>query len=311
MHILIVYQYYLRKDKAGGSRWNEFAKYWAEAGCKVTVLAGMFHYGTGKKSPEHKGKYIVTEFDEPDVVVKCCHVSEAYYKGFLGRIWAYFSFTVSSTIAGLPIRKPDVIICSSPSLTVGLTGWALSKLKRVPMIFEVRDLWPESPIESGALTNKWMIKLGYWLERFSYCNAAWINVLTPAFEEVLVTRKGVSREKMSMIPNAADLDIIKPGPRDNWVREKYNLEDKFVVAYVGAHGPGNALMQLIEAAKILKKRDKQVQLMLVGNGVEKPKLIKEAKARGLDNVTFVAQVPKTQISDYINASDVCTAVLKK
>lgn len=311
MHILIVHQYYLRKDDGSGSRWNQFAKYWAEAGCKVTVLAGMFHYGTGKKSPEYKGKYIVTEFDEPDVVVKRCHVSESYNKSFVGRIWGYFSFTVSSTIAGLPIRKPDVIICSSPSLTVGLTGWILSRLKRIPMVFEVRDLWPESAIETGVLTNKWMIKLGYWLERFSYCKAAWINVLTPAFEEVLVTRKGVLREKVSMIPNAADLDIIKPGPRDNWVRGKYNLEDKFVVTYVGAHGLANALMQLIEAAKILKKRDKQVQIMLVGYGMEKPKLIEEAKARGLDNVTFVDPVPKAQIGDYINASDVCTAVLKK
>jgi len=311
MHILIVHQYYLHKKGAGGSRWNEFAKYWAKAGHNITVLAGMLEIVTAKKFPEYKGRFVLTESDGPNIVVKRCHVSEAYNKSFIGRAWGYFSFTFSSTLAGLFVKKPDVIICSSPPLTVGFTGWVLSKLKRVPMVFEVRDLWPESAIDTGVLTNKWMIKLGYWLERFSYEHSVWINVLTPAFEKALIQKKGIRPDKISVIPNGADLDIIRPGPRDNWVREKYNLKDKFVVTYVGAHGLANALMQLIEAAKILKKTDPQVQVVLVGDGMEKPKLLEAVKKFDLDNVTLIDAVPKSQISDYLNASDVCTAVLKK
>ena len=311
MHILIVHQYYLHKEEAGGSRWNQFAKFWSQAGHKVTVLAGMLHYVTGKKNPEYKGKFIVTEQDGQNVVVKRCHVSEAYNKSFIGRAWAYCSFVFSSIIAGLFVKKPNVIICSSPALTVCITGWVLSKLKRIPMIFEVRDLWPESAIDTGVLTNKWLIKFGYWLERFAYRNSSWINVLTPAFEEALIQKKGISTDKISMIPNSADLDLIKPGPLNNWVREKYNLQDKFVVTYVGAHGVANALMQLVEAAKILKETDEQVQIMLVGMGMEKSKLIKAVKEYDLDNVTFIDPVPKSQINDYLNASDICTAVLKK
>ncbi len=311
MHILIVHQYYLHKDDAGGSRWNQFAKFWASKGHQITVLSGMVHYATGKKHPEYKGKFIVNEREAPNITVKRCHVSEAYNKSFIGRAWAYFSFTVSSTLAGLFVGNPDVIICTSPPLTVGMTGAVLAKIKRIPLVFEVRDLWPESAIDTGVLANRWIIKLSYWMERVSYRSASWINVLTPAFEEALIRRKGVSKEKISMIPNAADLDIIKPGPRDNWVRQKHNLGDKFVVIYVGAHGVANALMQLIDAGKILTERAPDVQIMLVGDGMEKQKLQEMARLSNLNNMTFVDSVPKHQISDYINASDVCTAVLKK
>jgi glycosyltransferase involved in cell wall biosynthesis len=309
MHILVVHQYFLGKNDAGGSRWNQFAKYWAQAGHKITVLTGTVHYATGRKQPEYKGRFIVRERQGNNVEVLRCHVSDSYNKSQLGRMWGYVSFLLSSTVAGIFVKKPDIIICTSPPLTVGLTGAILSKIKRVPMVFEVRDLWPESVVDLGVIRNKWVIKLMYWIQRVSYNSAKWINVLTPAFEEFLVKANQVPREKISMIPNAADLDIIKPGPRDNWVREKYNLGNKFVVTYIGAHGRANCLMQLLEAAKLLKEHP-EIVIMLVGDGMEKSALIAEAKTNGLDNITFADAVPKSQIGDYINASDVCTAVLK-
>jgi len=310
MNILIVHQYYLHKDDAGGSRWNQFAKYWATRGHTINVLTGMVHYATGEKHPQYKRKFIVTEHDHPGVTVKRCHVSETYNRSFIGRAWAYLSFALSSTIAALTVERPNVIICTSPPLTVGLTGAILSKLKPVPMVFEVRDLWPESAIDTGVLTNRWLIKSAYWLERLSYNTADGIVVLTPAFQEVLVQRKGIDSEKITMIPNAADLDLIKPGPIDNWVRRQHKLADKFVVTYVGAHGRANALIQLMRAAVILKEKDNDIHIMLVGDGMEKPSLVKTARAWKLDNVTFVDPVPKSRIGDYINASNVCTAVLK-
>lgn len=312
MHILLVHQYFLGKKDAGGSRWNQFAKYWADRGHKVTVLAGTVHYASGKKPPEYKGKFIVHEKERDNVDVLRCHVSESYNKSFLGRFWAYISFAFSTLWAGLfQTDECDVIICTSPPLTVGLTGWILSKLKRKPMVFEVRDLWPESAIDTGVLTNKWLIKLSYWLEKTSYKSACWVNVLTPAFETALTSRKNVRPSRISMIPNGADLDIIKPGPRDNWVRKEHGLDDCFVVTYVGAHGKANCLMQLLKAARILKQTEPEVRLMLVGDGMEKPMLIEIARKWQLDNVVFANSVPKDVIADYLNASDACTAVLKK
>lgn len=312
MHILVVHQYFLGKDEAGGSRWNQFAKYWAQAGHKVTILAGTVHYTTGEKQAKYKGRFIIREREGLNIEVLRCYVSESYNKSFVGRFWAYLSFTFSTILAGLfCVGKPDVIICTSPPLTVGLTGWILSRLKRIPMVFEVRDLWPESAIDTGVLTNKWLIKMSYWLERLSYKSASWINVLTPAFEKALIAKKQLRADRISMIPNGADLDIFQPGDRNNWVREKHGLGDKFVVIYVGAHGRANALRQLIDSAKLLKDKDSQVQIMLVGNGMEKAALIEAATAAELNNLTFVDSVAKFQIVDYVNASDVCTAVLKK
>lgn len=311
MHILVVHQYFLGKNDAGGSRWNQFAKYWAQAGHKVTVLAGTVHYATGRKTPEYKGKFIVRERVMDNLDVLWCHVSESYNKSFVGRFWAYISFAFSTILVGLFCTgKCDVIICTSPPLTVGLTGWVLSKLKRIPMVFEVRDLWPESAIDTGVLTNKWLIKMGYWLERKSYKSASWINVLTPAFERALIEKKGVRPDRISMIPNGADLDVFKPGHRNNRVREKYRLGGKFIVTYVGAHGVANHLIQILETAKLFKE-DSDIAFMLVGDGMEKPMLKEKAAEWGLNNVLFVDSVPKDVIVDYIAASDVCTAVLKK
>jgi len=310
--ILIVHQYFLGKEDAGGSRWNQFSKYFAQVGHEVTIVAGMVHYSTGKKAPRYKGKYIVREEEMPGVTVYRCHVSESYNKSFVGRAWAYFSFAVSSTIAGwLKAPRPDVIIATSPPLTVATTMIWLARLRRKPAVFEVRDLWPESAIDTGVLAPGRLAKMLYKLEAKAYRKAKWINVLTPAFEEVLVDRKNVSRDKISMIPNGADLDIMVPGPRDNHIREKLGLEGKFVVSYFGAHGQANKVGQLLDVAEKLQSDHPDVRIMLVGDGMEKPGVVQDAKSRNLDNVIFVDSVPKDHVCDYINASDVCTAVLMR
>lgn len=312
MHILIVHQYYLGKKDAGGSRWNQFAKFWSEKGHKITVLAGNVHYACGKKEEKYKGRFITREQEAENIEILRCNVSESYNKSFLGRFWAYISFAFSTIWAGLfNVCNYDVIICTSPPLTVGLTGWVLSRLKRKPMVFEVRDLWPESAIDTGVLTNKWLIKLSYWLEKKSYRSSTLINVLTPAFKENLINFKNINPDKICFIPNGADLDIFKPGPINNWVRKKHNLGDSFVVTYVGAHGRANCLIQLLEAAKLFKEKDPDVRIMLVGDGMEKSMLKEKAREWNLSNVIFVDSVPKGVIVDYVAASNVCTAVLKK
>lgn len=312
MRILIIHQYFLGAGDAGGSRFNQFARYWSEAGHDVTVLAGTVHYATGKKAPAYKGHFLVRETAPGGVRVVRCHVSEQYNVSFLGRAWAYVSFTLSSLWAGLTaVPRPDVIVATSPPLTVGMTALALRVLTGVPYVFEVRDLWPESAIDAGVLTNPVMKAVGYAMEWLAYCGASRVNVLTPAFEEALVTRKGVSRKRISMIPNGADLDIMRPGPKDNEVRRRLGLEGKFVVSYFGAHGCANRVGQLLDVAEDLQRSHPDVCIMLVGDGMEKPMLVDDAKRRGLDNVVFVDAVPKDQVSDYVNASDACTAVLMK
>ena len=240
MKILILHQYFLEKNDPGGSRYNQFVKYWEEMGHEITVVAGTVHYATGNKEEKYKGKWVVKESYSDNVSVFRTYVSDSYNKSFMGRLSGYFSFTFSSLWAILfHIKRHDVIIVTSPPLFVGITGILSKFIKRMPLVFEIRDLWPESAIDTGVLTNNFLIKMAYFVERISYRFADKINVLTPAFKLALIDKKNIISEKIIFIPNGADLDIFAPGEKNNWVREKYNLQDKFVITYMGAHGLAN------------------------------------------------------------------------
>ncbi len=310
MNILIIHQYFLEKQGAGGSRFNQFAKYWADKGHKITIIAGTVDYATGRKNKKYKGKLFTKEKIDKNITVFRCYVSEAYNKNFLGRLWAYFSFTISSTYAGLFLtKKQDILVATSPPLFVAIPAYIISKLKKISLIFEIRDLWPKFAIDTGVIKNNTLIKLSLYLEKWIYKKADLINVLTPAFKEYLISKKNVPREKIIYIPNAADLDLMKPGTKNNWVRKKYNWENKFVILYVGAHGVANDLWQIIDVAETIRS-DKNILFALVGDGMEKPKLKKEVQNRNLKNIQFIDPVPKKEIVDFINASDICTAILK-
>src|SRR5690606_35830388 len=221
MNILLLHQYFLEENDPGGSRWNEITKMWADDGHSITVIGGMMHANGNEKRPEYKGKYFVRK-QQGKVSVIRCHVSESYNSGFMGRLWGYFSFMFSSLWAGLFMAKGkfDVIIVTSPPLFVGFSGYIISLFKRVPFVFEIRDLWPESAIDTGVLKNKSIIKLAYWFENFIYKKAKLINVLTPAFYKTLLEKKNVSEEKLIMIPNASDFSLSEE-LLHNFDREKF------------------------------------------------------------------------------------------
>jgi glycosyltransferase involved in cell wall biosynthesis len=316
MKILLVHQYFLEKDDGGGSRFNEMTRQWEEKGHHITVLAGMVHYSTGKKQERYKGKFIFKDQYSKNTTVLRCHVSEAYNVNFLGRLWAYFSFVFSSIYAGLfrAKGKYDVIVVTSPPLFVGITAYLLSRLKRMPLVFEVRDLWPESAIDTGVLKNKTIIKLAYWFEAFIYRKAQLINVLTPAFRDKLVNEKGVPADKVIFIPNAADFSISDKILDSDFDRETFRkengLDGKTVITYVGAHGVANHLIQVVDTAEIMQGKN-NVLFQLIGSGMQKDMLKEEVAKRKLNNVKFVDPVPKTEVFKYILASDYGTSVLKK
>ncbi len=313
MNILLIHQYFLEEDDPGGSRWNEFTRVWTAQGHTITVLAGMMHYNGKEKRPEYKGKYFVKK-QQGSVNVLRCHVSEAYNKHFIGRLWGYFSFMFSSLYAGLfkAKGKYDVVIVTSPPLFVGVSGYLVSRLRRMPFVFEVRDLWPESAIDTGVLTNKLIIKLAYWVEGFIYKRAKLINVLTPAFYNTLRDRKHIPENKLIQISNASDFSLSEELLRTLDVpafRRQHDLDGHFVITYVGAHGVANYLEQLLDAGEALK--DTNVLFLLIGQGMEKDKLVKMAAERNSTNVRFLDSVPKAEVFRYILASEMGASVLKR
>lgn len=313
MKILLLHQYFLEEDDPGGSRWNEITKMWADKGHSITVLAGMMHANGVEKRPEYKKKFFVKK-KQGDVNVIRCHVSESYNKNFIGRLWGYFSFMFSSLWGGLFKTKGkfDVVIVTSPPLFVGFSGYLISRWKRIPLVFEIRDLWPESAIDTGVLSNKLVIKLAYWFEAFIYRKAKLINVLTPAFYKTLLDKKGVPVNKLIMIPNASDFSLSEDLLLNfdyKAFRKEQGFDEKFVITYVGAHGVANHLDQILDAGEALQ--DTNVLFLLIGQGMEKKRLTQVAIDRQIQNVRFIDPVPKKEVFKYILASDMGASVLKK
>jgi len=313
MNVLLIHQYFLEEDDPGGSRWNELTRVWTEKGHTVTVLAGMIHANGAGKKQEYKGRYFVKK-QQGAVTVWRCHVSESYNKSFIGRLWGYFSFMFSCMYAGLFKAKGkfDVVIVTSPPLFVGFSGYMISRLLRMPFVFEVRDLWPESAIDTGVLTNKLIIKVAYWFEHFIYKHAKLINVLTPAFYKTLKEKKHIPESKLIQISNASDFSLSEKLLKDfdaDAFRREHDLDGRFVITYVGAHGVANHLEQVLDAGLALS--DTNVLFLLIGQGMEKERLMKLAKEKNVMNVRFLDSVPKQEVFKYILASEMGASVLKR
>ncbi|MFV0331770.1 MAG: glycosyltransferase family 4 protein [Dysgonomonas sp.] len=313
MNILLIHQYFKESDVTGGARFNEMTRIWKEEGHQITVIAGNLDGQSIKKREEYKGKFI-TRKDQDGIKVIRCYVSESYNTNFIGRLWAYFSFVFSGTIAGLfkTRDKYDVILVTSPPLFVGIIAYILSVVKNIPFVFEVRDLWPESAIDTGILKNKTIIKFAYWFEKFVYKKAKLINVLTPAFYKILKEEKLISQEKLIEIPNASDFnlseELLTSFDREKF-REENKFHDKFVITYVGAHGVANGLDQVLDTAILLQESN--VLFVLVGAGMQKAKLQKRTLELELPNVIFFDPVPKKEVLKYILASEMGMSVLLK
>lgn len=311
MNFLLIHQYFLEDDAGGGSRWNEMAKLWKEHGHEVTVLAGTAHY-MGKSN--FNGKYWEKSVNKNGVEVIRCYVSSGYNQSFLGRFWGYLSFTFSGIWGGIRYAKGnyDLVIVTSPPLFVGIIALVIGWWKRLPFVLEIRDLWPESAIETGVLSNKTVIRLALYLETYLYKKAQLIVVLTPVFRQKLVEEKKVAPEKIVEVPNAADFRLsdkaMKSADRVT-LRKSYGLEDKLVIIYVGAHGVANHLVQLLDTAEQLS--DSNVLFWLIGDGMQKKSLIAESKRRNLTNIRFSDPVSKEEVINCILAADVGISILRK
>lgn len=311
MRILVLHQFYLAPGEPGGSRFNELTKLWADDGHDVTVIAGNLNYATGRRANGTRGRWLSRLADQ-DVSVVWCHVPASYNRGMAGRLWAFLGFTLSSCTAILRVRRPDVVIATSPPLNIALPGALAARLRfrGTPWVFEIRDLWPESAVTTGVMRRDALLtRLLYRLERWACANASRINVLTPAFRDDLVRRGLAAEDKVFFVPNGVDVEAFAPGPRDNEARRELGWGTDFVALYAGAHGRANALHQLIDAADDLKHHA-GVRIVSVGDGPERGALEQAVGARGLSNIQFIGSQPKSRMPLLVNAADAGLAVLQ-
>ncbi|MBC8504543.1 MAG: glycosyltransferase family 4 protein [Anaerolineales bacterium] len=300
MHILLIHQAFAALNEPGGTRHHEIARNLVERGHLVTVIASPVSYLTGSETASHSVK------GGGDVVIHRAYTYSALHKSFIHRVFSFFSFMISSFLIGLRVRNVDLVWGTSPPIFQGVTAWLLSRFKRVPFLFEVRDLWPAFAIAVGVLQNKPIIKASEWLERFLYRRADQMLVNSPGFIKHI---EACGCKEIALVPNGADSSMFDPAADGAGFRQSHKLVDKFVVLYAGAHGMSNDLDILLDAASQLSDQP-EISIVFLGDGKEKSTLVDRAAALGLTNVHFIPPVPKTEMGIALAVADACIAILK-
>jgi colanic acid biosynthesis glycosyl transferase WcaI len=312
--ILYISQYFPPEMGAPSARVSELAQRWAQAGHDVTVLTGFPNHPDGIVRPEYRNTFRRMVFRERvhDVNVVRSWLLPLPNRKPIERMLNYSSFMASAAITGSFLGAPDAVIASSPQLLVGLAGWWISRLKHVPFIFEVRDLWPESLIAVGVGNAKSALHRSLTrIAAFLYRKADHIVVVTPAFREFLVDRWQVPAEKISVVPNGVETRVFSPQFPDHDLRKGLGGDGKFIASFIGTMGLAHGLNTLIAAAERFQKTEPDVLFMLVGEGADRQRITAIAQAKGLSNIRFVPQQLREKVPDYIAASDVCLVLLKK
>jgi glycosyltransferase involved in cell wall biosynthesis len=304
MHILIIHQAFAALDEPGGTRHHELARYLAGQGHRVTIIASPVSYLTGTQ-PSSPARHERSE-PESGVTILRTYTYSALHKSFVHRVLSFVSFMVSSFVAGLRVANVDVVWGTSPPIFQGATAWAVARLKGVPFLFEVRDLWPDFAIQVGVLRNRLLIRASLWLERFLYRRADRVMVNSPGYVDH-VRQRGA--RQVELIPNGADARMFNAADDGLAFRQQHHLEGKFVALYAGAHGMSNDLNVLLDAAQLLRDQP-EIAIVFLGDGKEKAALMGRAVEMGLPNVIFLPPVPKTEMPAALAASDACIAILK-
>ena len=300
MHILYLHQFFTTREGTGGTRSYEFARHLAAAGHDVTMVTGA--RGDQPRRYDVDGIAVVeVKGGSPDYV-------RATAQSFGRRIAGFGGFAAAATAAAVRLPRPDVVFATSPALTVAVPGLLASRRHRAPLVFEVRDLWPRAPIEMGALRNPVARALARALEKAAYRGAAHVVALSPGMRDGVVSA-GVDPGRVTLIPNAADLDLFAPDVDPGELGDRFG--DDFVCSYFGTMGEANDLDQVVRAATVLADRGEQgVTFALMGDGKRRPALEAEVSRRGLPNVTLLPAGDKAAAARLAAASDACLTVFK-
>jgi glycosyltransferase involved in cell wall biosynthesis len=311
MHILFLSDNFPPEVNAPASRTFEHCREWAGAGHRVTVVTCAPNFPKGKVYPGYRNLPWQTESMDGIRIVRVWSYIAAN-EGFARRILDYTSYMVSAFLASPLVGKADVVVATSPQFFTACAGWAVSRLKNTPFVFELRDLWPESVKAVGAMRDSALIRMLESAEMALYRNAARVVSVTESFKNVLV-RRGIDAGKIEVVTNGVDMNRFRPQPKDPEVTARLGLAGKFVAGYIGTHGMAHALETILEAARILAAESgrEAFRFLFLGDGAQKDDLLRQAHAQGLTNVLFLDSVPKEQVTQYWSVLDVSIIHLKK
>ena len=307
MHLLFLTDNFPPEVNAPASRTFEHCREWVRKGHRVTVITCAPNFPKGKVFDGYQNKAFQTETIEGIKVIRVWSYITAN-EGFVRRILDYLSFMASAIVASPRVHDVDLVIGTSPQFFTAVAAYVVSRMKRIPYVFELRDLWPESIKAVGAMKDSFAIRMLERLEMFLYRKAARIVSVTESFKQVLM-RRGIEGTKIEVVTNGVDVSQFKPRPKDPELTRKLGLEGKFVAGYIGTHGMAHALETLLKAADRLRGQD--FAFIFLGDGARKQALREMADQMKLDNVVFIDSVPKADVPKYWSLLDVSIIHLRK
>lgn len=299
MKIIYFHQYFNTPDMIGGTRSFEFARRLVLMGHRVDII-------TSYREKKNLSNWFRTR--ENGIYVHWLPVPYSNHMNFYDRLKAFFRFAWFSATKALDLNA-DIIYASSTPLTIALPAIFASKRKKIPMVFEVRDLWPKIPIALGILKNPFLCFLANLLEKAAYYFSDSIVVLSPDMKNQIISKNKISSNKIAVIPNSCDIKDFKYNKKlaVNFKKDRPWLNNNPILVYAGAFGKVNNLLYAVKLAKALKKQKSNIKILLIGDGFEKFNIIKEAKKNNVFNYNlfFEDPIPKKQIRACFSAATMC------
>ncbi len=312
MRILYMHQHFTSRQGFTGNRSYEFAKLLIRDGHDVTMMCSGIDNEPRLTVPPGES-FIETELEG----IHCVPIAAAVANPLkitthsgARRMLGFLHFARLAKRVGRQLPRPDIVFCSHTPLTIGLAGMDLSKFFQVPFVFEVRDLWPQALVNIGALKNPLIIAWLRRMEKRIYRAADEIVALSPGMKAGIVAT-GYPADRVTVIPNASDLDLFRPDLDPLPGRQRLGLGDRFAAIYFGGMGYANGLGYVIDAAQLLQQRgNDHIVLVLQGNGGERPALQQRANDLELNNVVFSDPVPRQEVAGLVAACDACMTIFR-
>ena len=292
MRLLYIHQYFKTPNEPGGTRSYWIAKKLIDKGNEVTIITSSNKISQNKEIKNIDG-------------IKVIYIKVPYNQkmNVFYRLISFVRFMLKSTYEALKVKNIDLVIATSTPLTIGFPALILKKIKKIPYLFEVRDLWPEVPIQMGALNNKLLVKLAILFEKKIYDNAEHIIALSPGMKDGII-KKNISDSKITVIPNMSKINEFWPREKNTELIKKLGLQvNSFKIIHFGSIGLANGVFTIIETAKLLNNNT-EIEIIFIGGGSQETVMKKKCEQYNLKNVFFLGEFPMKTTSEIVNFCDV-------
>jgi hypothetical protein len=305
MRVLIFTQHFPPETVATGRRASDLAESLTSRGHHVTVIAGRPNHPSSLGLPFCQ-QVAREEYTAEGYRIRRVPVFRSADSGNLKRFLTYATFMLAAAWRGIWQPRPDVILAISP-LPTGLAGLPAHWRHRAPLVFDLQDIWPDSALAVGVMERGWVFPMLRRLELFFYRRCAKVVGITDGFKRYLLDL-GLEPERVAVIPNGVDWEKFAGAPPNQELRRVEQLAGKFVVGYIGNLGLAQRLDTVLEAAERLQ--NESVVFVLLGEGVDKQRLMALARARSLENVRFLGGIPRGQVSSVMATCDALLVILR-